>query len=339
MNKCVYLHKDINGVVKYVGSGTKERPFSKRNRNNLWLEYFKNNTLIVEILKENLTKEEAIKLETELYYKYKETILNLHEPNTTRVMDFSLFDKYFYLDSDSKSGLRYKNNSAGSRHHYKVGDDAGHISGTKEKPYWKVYVRGNYYLAHRVIYLLKYGSLDTSKVINHIDGNSLNNNLNNLEEIYQTLNSLKKKKAERFDTPMHGVSKVAHNGFLEGYNSYFTFNNKRITQRFTIFAMGSEEYALEAAITFRKYCEIKYGENPRVPDKEILNKMERIMRKVSSLRSSNTPEQLVSGKWIVRLTLNKKRITLKHFDSYEEAISSRDKYVQEYNNNLIITLP
>jgi len=71
-DKVVYLHKNkINNKVFYVGIGNKKRPYDFTNRNQFWKYYVKKyGKPLVEIYKDNLTKEEAGLIEIDLIKKY-----------------------------------------------------------------------------------------------------------------------------------------------------------------------------------------------------------------------------------------------------------------------------
>lgn len=79
-NKVVYLHRrKSDKEVFYVGMGGEYRPyqFHKPHRNNYWCNYVKKyGEPIVEVIKRNLTKQEAFKLEKELIKKYGRKIKN-----------------------------------------------------------------------------------------------------------------------------------------------------------------------------------------------------------------------------------------------------------------------
>jgi len=78
MNKdfVVYLHrKKSDNSVFYVGAGTKERPF-KKSRSEEWKRIVYEDGLVVEIVKENLTKNESFDLEKELILFYGRIDLN-----------------------------------------------------------------------------------------------------------------------------------------------------------------------------------------------------------------------------------------------------------------------
>lgn len=98
-----------------------------------------------------------------------------------------VFKQLFYYDETSSSGLRYisENNCAGVNKRYKD-DVAGTIRNSKV---WVVKVKNKAYLIHRIIWFLKYGEVSDSKIIDHIDGNPLNNKLSNLRLTTQIVNN------------------------------------------------------------------------------------------------------------------------------------------------------
>lgn len=60
-NFCVYVLKDVNGLIRYVGEGRPTRVKELRNRSKKFTHFVENNECTLEILHENLTKIEAQK--------------------------------------------------------------------------------------------------------------------------------------------------------------------------------------------------------------------------------------------------------------------------------------
>src|SRR4030043_1805886 len=79
-NKCfyVYIHKDPNGNVFYVGKGKGKRAWDKSKRHSMWKRYVKrfSGRFNVEIYRDNLTEDEALNLEYELMDKYGAELIN-----------------------------------------------------------------------------------------------------------------------------------------------------------------------------------------------------------------------------------------------------------------------
>jgi hypothetical protein len=73
----VYQHRRADtGEVFYIGKGHGKRLYSK-NRNNYWKRIVDKHGLVVEVVKEDLTEDEAFQLEVELIKQYKEQGLSL----------------------------------------------------------------------------------------------------------------------------------------------------------------------------------------------------------------------------------------------------------------------
>lgn len=171
---CVYLHKDIDGIVRYVGQGLYKRAKAILGRNQKWNELFKDNHPVVEYVKQNISKSEAEELEQELITKYSETIVNqVRTFSRARDMDFDTFNQYFYLSEDSMSGLKFKVNY----NSHLAGDDA---YDNTSKGYYVVYFNKANYLVHRIVWLLANGSISKDMVIDHKNHKRADNRLSNL---------------------------------------------------------------------------------------------------------------------------------------------------------------
>ena len=73
---CIYRHLKPNGEVFYIGIGLKNRPCCKHNRNKYWKNIVSKYGYEVQILKTNLTQEEACELEIMLISWYGRRDLN-----------------------------------------------------------------------------------------------------------------------------------------------------------------------------------------------------------------------------------------------------------------------
>ncbi|WNO47585.1 HNH endonuclease signature motif containing protein [Escherichia phage ES] len=80
---------------------------------------------------------------------------------------------FFYLSDDSVSGIKWKVNKGRSM----AGDDALTSVGNG---YYKGRLNQKTTYAHRVVYFLNYGVIPD--VIDHMDGNGLNNSIENLRD-------------------------------------------------------------------------------------------------------------------------------------------------------------
>jgi len=103
----------------------------------------------------------------------------------------------------------------------KVGDEAGMVATLKGDKYRRLFIDGYQYLTHRVIYLMHYGHIP--KVLDHIDGNSLNNKIENLRPASLSENAMN---AKAKSTNSSGMKNVY---WYEKYKKWLvkiTFNKK-----------------------------------------------------------------------------------------------------------------
>ena len=73
----LYRHLKPNGETFYIGVGNNIRPYTKSDRNNFWWKVVKKYGYEIQILKRNLTKEEAYELEVILISWYGRRDLGL----------------------------------------------------------------------------------------------------------------------------------------------------------------------------------------------------------------------------------------------------------------------
>lgn len=83
-----------------------------------------------------------------------------------------------YVDGDSPTGLKWKPRLCN-------GKDIGgkNVGGQikKKNKYWHIETHGERYPAHRVVWALANGGIGVLDLIDHIDGNGLNNRIENLQ--------------------------------------------------------------------------------------------------------------------------------------------------------------
>lgn len=338
-NMVVYAHLDNENIIRYIGSGTKTRPYVKQNRVKEWHLVFPEGKPNVVIIGDCLSYEDALALEYYMYCSCKETIVNVAEPRPNRLMNFDFFNDYFYLDSTSPSGLRLKKKVA---YNVKtnVGDCTGAISKTTNgKKYWRVKAGSESYLAHRVVYLLTYGAINNQLVINHIDGNGLNNSVSNLEQVSQKTNIFKKLKHSRNDLPI-GISQVVYKGQLTGYMAKYvpSKSNKEVSRRFSLIAFGSLDSALIAAQTWREYY--LHIEGIEFSSKDI-PKMKIELQgylKTTELKRTESIAYRQNDKWACRFLVKGVYLHCGTFDTPEEAVAAKIKMVKDYNDSIVIEL-
>lgn len=167
-----------------------------------------------------------------------------------------LLEQYFKYDPSSPSGLRWSVNRHNGRFYYIVaGDAAGSIQkdrrGSDYKS-WVVSLNNKLYLAHRIIYCLCHGSLSSELYIDHIDGNPLNNKIENLRAVSPKINSRNSKKYAANTSGVNGVhiqtdKKTGHAYIIAFWNE----NGKRTVKCFSVNKYGYD-LAFELACEHRK---------------------------------------------------------------------------------------
>lgn len=103
--------------------------------------------------------------------------------------DLNTLNEYLEYDSTSESGLRWKIDRRGTA-------KAGTVAGTVNNyGYWQTRVNGTLYYNSRLIAYMVSGTDQRDMVVDHIDGNTRNNNVENLQYITHSQN-LRKSKGE-----------------------------------------------------------------------------------------------------------------------------------------------
>lgn len=110
-------------------------------------------------------------------------------PNFHSMPDINILNEYLDVDSTSESGLRWKVDRTGTA---KAGTVAGRYAGAG---YWQTKVNGTQYYNSRLIAYMVSGTDQRDMVVDHIDGNTRNNNVENLQVVTQSQN-LRKSKGE-----------------------------------------------------------------------------------------------------------------------------------------------
>ena len=162
-------------------------------------------------------------------------------------------------DETSSSCLRWK--VARGRAH--VGDVAGNIANQYKKnnvlyrQLWNVTFDGQSYLAHRVVWTILVGDIPKGKVVDHLNGNPLDNRIENIRLVDPKENSRNMRKNSSNKTGVVGVkytddgtgkySYVACWRSLEGVANYRAFScNKFGADEAFRLAVDARKKAIEA---------------------------------------------------------------------------------------------
>jgi hypothetical protein len=242
----VYLHLDLNSVIRYVGKGSMagndNRSKSTLRRSAKWFKVFPDGkNFNVKIHTQNLTKVAAIELEAKLIKENAETVVNcLHHVSTPRTYDYDYISSILFYDETSPTCLSWV---VKKKHGNVAGSRTAKVGG-----YYQVNINNSPSLAHRIVWVLHNKSIDPDLFVDHIDRNKLNNKIENLRLVTASENC--RNKTTKSNT---------------GYK-YITWseNSKRylfrcsptglgkINKMFSIKKYKTKEMALEAALTFRQ---------------------------------------------------------------------------------------
>jgi hypothetical protein len=139
------------------------------------------------------------------------------------------WNDYFYYDRSSPSSLKWKVDVRTGKNLNRVivakGDDAGCIFEANGRLYWRVRLDGKATFVHRVVHYLFNGSLESKMIIDHIDGDGLNNNINNLRVVSHGINSRNKSKSKNNSS---GITGVHIRNILTSYNTTPTIRGRTL---------------------------------------------------------------------------------------------------------------
>lgn len=141
----------------------------------------------------------------------------------------------FEKSTESPSGLVWKIPRGTN---IRVGDFVGYKS---DLGYWKVEYKNKCIGVHRIIYYLKHGWLDSTKVIDHIDGDPSNNSIDNLREITYEENSRNKKMSKANRSGTTGVHEIHE------WIATWTENDKNRSKSFPVWRYGANARQLAEA--------------------------------------------------------------------------------------------
>ena len=149
-----------------------------------------------------------------------------------------IFKVLFKYDDSSPSCLIYvKGNSSFCKSKRQSND----IAGFRGRRSWYVKIMDKSYLVHRIIWFLLNGNIDDKSVIDHIDGNSLNNRIDNLRLVSQTINNRNHAKQKNNKTGKTGVM-FSDDG---RYRAIWTDNDgKHRSKSFSINKYGDDAFKL-----------------------------------------------------------------------------------------------
>lgn len=164
------------------------------------------------------------------------------------------FKEMVYYDPTSKTGLRHLTDKTYGNGNTVYAAYAGDEAGSERYGYW-VYTTSKYgtHGVHRIIYLLENNleDLPAEYVVDHIDGNSLNNHIDNLRLIHKSSNTRNAKMYSNNTSGITGVYFDKKGKYDYWKASWMKIDGKMGTKSFSIMKYGDEE-ARNLAINYRE---------------------------------------------------------------------------------------
>lgn len=217
----------------YVGKGRRHRAYSEHSRGNNWSDVAVNGFEVC-IVKDNLTETEALTLESKLIAEYV-GIVNCKA--VIDKIDYANLHEYFKIDPSAPSGVsRIKQTWDGRKFTGNLGP-VGHIRKRNGKSVsWEIKFKNRVLVAHRVVWGLINGSIAEHFLIDHIDGNPLNNNPDNLRQVPADLNNKNKKIYKNNKTGVAGIY-IRDNFYVATWKE----NEKSRSKRFSMTKFGKQQ--------------------------------------------------------------------------------------------------
>jgi HNH endonuclease/AP2 domain len=169
--------------------------------------------------------------------------------NKTKDYNSINWNDVFVEDAESPTGLIWKISPA---NHIKAGDFAGSIWTSKKsgRQRFQVMYNKSLWLVHRVLWVMRAGEIDDSLDIDHIDGNSLNNSVENLRLVSTALNSRNQKQRSDNSSGVTGVGFITPNGFTYAVAQWCNLAGKLESKSFSCDKLGKE-------LAFQQACEYR----------------------------------------------------------------------------------
>jgi hypothetical protein len=249
----VYGHyRKDNDQLFYIGKGRQGRDISPSSRSQKWRSVVESaGGFYAKRLYANLPEDEALYLEAILLKNPEKEwgLVNKYQNSKPNFIDLNEINKYFYYDVSSPTCLSFKTRTGPKSG--KTGDIAGYAA-TCDR-YFKVRFKGKSFRVHRLIWVLHYGNISDNLVVNHIDNNSFNNKIENLQLIPQAHNARRTKRHKQENCGVEEVLKVDR---LYAVAAWRSLEGKRCTKLFPHSKYGKEE-AFRLATEARKQALIE----------------------------------------------------------------------------------
>jgi len=170
-----------------------------------------------------------------------------------KTKDYNAVDwnEVFVEDDDSPSGLRWKIDMANRK--IKAGDVAGSTLTNKKtgRKCFQVSYNKTVWIAHRILWVIRNGDIDAGLEIDHIDGNALNNSVENLRLVSTSVNNRNQKQQRNNSSGVTGVCFWTSNGHTYAMARWYNLTGKQESKSFSCKKLGLLP-AFAAACSYRE---------------------------------------------------------------------------------------
>jgi hypothetical protein len=156
--------------------------------------------------------------------------------------DSTLTKEYLQSIFEYKDGNLYRKITTSPK--AKVGKKVGFLISRKRV---QTVLNKKYYLVHRLIFMMFHGYMP--KLIDHINGNSLDNRIENLREATHSQNCMNRKLSK---SSKSRVKNVCLNKPTNKWKAFITVNNKQIHLGYFVDIKDAEQAVIEARKKYHK---------------------------------------------------------------------------------------
>lgn len=244
---CVYAHVSSCKKFIYIGHGRLSRANDLKSNSGRGKKYKdfveKNGKLSVKILENNLTKLDAQLSELKNYNSFSttHTLLNSRKPYLVREMpDKSFIESILTYDKNSPTFLRWK---VTQNNRSKAGNPAGCLH--ESTGYTLVGLNGKIWPVSRIVMVLHGIKLGINDLVDHIDGDKLNNSIDNLRVVDSYVNNRNKRVNHKFGvTGIRLSTQGKYNAYVARMQDPVT--KVLISKSFNISKMGDNHALIKA---------------------------------------------------------------------------------------------
>lgn len=174
--------------------------------------------------------------------------------NRNVLPDIEELEKLFYYDETSPSCLRWRiNRYAGEFKSVLMASEGDKVGAWAKSPVtesggsWNTTISRKKYKVHRIIYKMFYPDFDEALTIDHIDGNPMNNRIENLRAVTHKQNMRNIKKRKDNSSKITGVEFYQRPHRSDYFTAGWTDNNgKSVHKSFSVSVHGYEGALIKA---------------------------------------------------------------------------------------------